>query len=101
MKLYIDTTNRDEVTIGIDGQMYKTDSQIKKAQILLPFIDETLKKQGKEITDVKEIEVNTGPGSFTGIRVGVAVAQTIAWSLNIPINGQLLSKGQKLNLIYS
>ena len=34
------------------------------------------------------IEVETGPGSFTGIRIGVAVANALAYSLGIPVNGR-------------
>jgi tRNA threonylcarbamoyladenosine biosynthesis protein TsaB len=101
MKLYIDTTNSDTITIGLDGEMFNTDSRQKKAQLILPFIDEVLRKNGKDIKDVDQIEVNTGPGSFTGIRVGVSVAQTIAWHLNIPINGKILSKTEKIDITYS
>ena len=101
MKLFIDTTDTEKIIVGLDSQMFEADSKVKRAQALLAFIDETLKGNGKTIEDVKEIEINTGPGSFTGIRVGVSVAQAIAWQLNIPINGKLLSKGQKINISYS
>lgn len=43
-----------------------------------------LKKYFKGIT---AIEVNTGPGSFTGTRVGVAVANALGFALDIPVNG--------------
>lgn len=45
---------------------------------------EGLKKYLKDIT---AIEVNTGPGSFTGTRVGVAIANALGFALNIPVNG--------------
>ena len=89
MKLYIDTTNRDKIIIGVDGEKFETGAKEEKSQKLLIFIDEILRKKGKTIQDVKEIEVNPGPGSFTGIRVGVAVANSLGWALKIPVNGSL------------
>lgn len=53
---------------------------------LLPKIDELLKKSNLEIKDVDKIYVSNGPGSFTGIRIGVTTAKTIAYGLNKEIN---------------
>ena len=41
-----------------------------------------------EFKDLKEVEVEIGPGSFTGLRVGVSVANALGYSLNIPVNGK-------------
>ena len=38
--------------------------------------------------DLTEIKVETGPGRIPGLRVGVAVANGLAWSLKIPVNGE-------------
>lgn len=54
--------------------------------LLLPKIDELLKKSNLEIKDVDKIYVSSGPGSFTGIRIGVTTAKTIAYGLNKEIN---------------
>lgn len=54
--------------------------------LLLPKIDELLKKLNLEIKDVDKIYVSNGPGSFTGIRIGVTTAKTIAYGLNKEIN---------------
>lgn len=54
--------------------------------LLLPKIDELLKKSNLEINDVDRIYVSNGPGSFTGIRIGVTTAKTIAYGLNKEIN---------------
>ena len=59
-----------------------------KDQELLTLIDQIMKKEKKSFKDIKEIKVNTGPGSFTGIRVGVSVANALAWSLGIKVNGK-------------
>lgn len=60
----------------------------QKAQIALLLIDTLLKKHGVALPDIEEIEVNTGPGSFTGLRVGIAVANTLGFILKIPVNGE-------------
>ena len=88
MKLYIDTAVRNKIIIGIDEKRFETEAKEKSSQKLLPFIDKTLKKNKFTMKDISEIEVNTGPGSFTGLRVGVAVANALGWALNIPVNGK-------------
>ena len=100
MKLYIDTSNKDKVILKVDGDKYQTDAKKDKSQKLLPFIIEVLEKKGKKIEDISEIEVNTGPGSFTGLRVGVSVAQTIGWFLRVPVNGIDVTKGKPINIKY-
>ena len=100
MKLYIDTSNSDEIIVGLDGKMHKTKARQDKSQKLLPFIDELIKKEGKTIKDVKEIEVNTGPGSFTGLRVGVSVAQTLGWALGVKVNGKDVRSGEIIDIKY-
>ena len=52
---------------------------------LLPLIDEMLNEKGIKLNDFNRIVVVNGPGSFTGIRIGLTVAKTISYSLNIPI----------------
>ena len=56
---------------------------------IIPIIDECFKNVGFTIKDIDKIFVVNGPGSFTGIRVGVTIAKTIAWALKkeiIPIS---------------
>lgn len=89
MKLYIDTSDREKIILKIDEKKFETSSKNKNSQKLLPFIDKTLKKNNLSINDIAEIKVNTGPGSFTGLRVGVAIANAIRFALGIPINGKL------------
>lgn len=100
MKLFIDTSDSKEVIIKLDNEEYKAGSKEKKAQKLLPFIKETLEKKGKKLEDLKEIKVNTGPGSFTGLRVGVSVANALGWTLGIPVNGQDLKANGMVKIDY-
>ena len=55
------------------------------SQKLLPSIRFLLKNLGINLSDIKKIAVSTGPGSFTGIRVGLACAKTLAQNLKIPV----------------
>ncbi|MEJ2441757.1 MAG: tRNA (adenosine(37)-N6)-threonylcarbamoyltransferase complex dimerization subunit type 1 TsaB [Patescibacteria group bacterium] len=100
MKLYIDTSDSEKIVIGLDGERFETEARKEKSQKLLPFINELLKKKGKKIEDLKEIEVNTGPGSFTGLRVGVSVANAIGWTLGIPVNGKDLKNDESIEIKY-
>lgn len=88
MKLFIDTSNFEKITIRLDGNEVVEPATREKSQLLLPLVDRELKKMGKTVRDLKNIEVITGPGSFTGIRVGIAIANTLGWLLNIPVNGK-------------
>lgn len=66
-------------------------------------LDELFKKSNKKIEQLKGIIVNSGPGSFTGLRIGISAANAIAFSLNIPIVGvsnssdfeQIFSQGKE------
>ena len=100
MKLYIDTSQREEITISLDKEIHKTSSKKEKSQKILPFIDEVLRKKKLTLKDLTEIEVYTGPGSFTGLKVGVSVAQALGWALGIPVNGKDMKKGETINITY-
>lgn len=57
------------------------------AEHLIGVIDEALAQAGKEYGDLDAIAVAVGPGSFTGVRVGVATARGLALALSIPAIG--------------
>ncbi len=90
--LYIDTSDnrKTSVFLEIDGKEKKSIKKTDKwtSQVLLPMIDKLLKENNLSVSDVSEIKVNTGPGSFTGIRVGLTVANTLGYLLDIPVNGR-------------
>jgi tRNA threonylcarbamoyladenosine biosynthesis protein TsaB len=100
MILFINTSDKDRITLGLDGKMFTAEARQDKSQKLLPFLHDLLKKEKINIKDISEIKVNTGPGSFTGLRVGLSVANTIAWVLNIPINTKDIRKEGPIEPIY-
>lgn len=101
MKLYIDTSDSERVIVGLDDKHFETDSRREKSQRLLPFTIDVLKSEKKNLLDIDEIIVNTGPGSFTGLRVGLSVANAMAWVLGIPVNGKNIRKGELVDITYS
>jgi tRNA threonylcarbamoyladenosine biosynthesis protein TsaB len=91
MLLAIDTSTR---TVGValyDGDQVWNEttwtSQDYHTVELAPGIQDILQKSGVVITDVEAIAVAIGPGSFTGLRIGLAVAKGIALARHIPILG--------------
>ena len=57
------------------------------SQTLLIMAEDVLKQCGKTAQDVQGVAVANGPGSFTGVRIGVAAAKGFAWGGEIPIYG--------------
>ncbi|WP_226677646.1 tRNA (adenosine(37)-N6)-threonylcarbamoyltransferase complex dimerization subunit type 1 TsaB [Rossellomorea aquimaris] len=51
----------------------------------MPAIEQILKDCGIEAKELTKIVVANGPGSYTGVRIGVTLAKTLAWSLSIPL----------------
>ncbi|WP_110113917.1 tRNA (adenosine(37)-N6)-threonylcarbamoyltransferase complex dimerization subunit type 1 TsaB [Bacillus sp. CGMCC 1.16541] len=54
---------------------------------LMPAIETLLKECSVNAKDLERIVVAQGPGSYTGVRIGVTIAKTLAWTLNIPLIG--------------
>ncbi|MFT7114140.1 MAG: tRNA threonylcarbamoyladenosine biosynthesis protein TsaB [Candidatus Azotimanducaceae bacterium] len=55
------------------------------AEQLHPFILEVLTKAGKKVSDLDAIAVSSGPGSYTGLRIGISAAKGLAYSLDLPL----------------
>lgn len=84
MKLYLDTS-QFEVVLRLDSQEYRADLGHSMAEKLLGFIEEKLKANGKTWQDLTEITYYSGPGSFTGLRIGACLVNTLAHELSIPL----------------
>lgn len=63
----------------------ETDDGNSHSKNLLPFIDTALQKAGRRLQDVNGVVVSIGPGSYTGLRIGVSTAKSIAYALEIPV----------------
>ena len=96
MILIIDTTERHIIKLGLLDQKIKwfefetekrTSYKSRQSEELLIKLDQVLRENNLKLTDLKLILVNIGPGSFTGVRVGVTIANTLSWSLDIPVLG--------------
>lgn len=88
--LYIDTGNNKKVDIALSvngKKISKIRPNVWSSQLLVPMIDELLSENKVLLTELTGIRVNTGPGSYTGLRVGIAAANMLAYLLKIPVNG--------------
>ena len=86
-------TDKPESEIGLFDDTKKMDYKIwtahrQLAETIHNEIHELLKKHGWDWPDLKGLVVYSGPGSFTGLRIGLTVANTLAESLSLPIIGE-------------
>jgi tRNA threonylcarbamoyladenosine biosynthesis protein TsaB len=61
--------------------------RVSRAQTLLEDVDALLRQAGAHPSDLDRLAVGLGPGSFTGVRMGLAVARGLALSLDLPGSG--------------
>ena len=54
------------------------------SQTLLPMAEQLLKGTGTALSEINLLAVAAGPGSFTGLRIGVAAAKGLAWAGDLP-----------------
>ena len=84
MKLYLDTST-PETILKLDNNEYRYTFANDLAEKLLKFIEDKLKANHQTWQDITEIEFMSGPGSFTGLRIGATIVNTLAHELNIPL----------------
>lgn len=95
MKLYLDTSQPTTI-MKLDENTYEWESGHDLAKHLLKFIHDKLRENGKDWQDLEEITFMSGPGSFTGLRIGATVVNTLAEQLDIPLFNH---RGEKVDLI--
>ncbi|MBQ8992282.1 tRNA (adenosine(37)-N6)-threonylcarbamoyltransferase complex dimerization subunit type 1 TsaB [Candidatus Saccharibacteria bacterium] len=96
MKLYLDTSDQNRCVLMLDDQTYEWEAKKELAEKLLKFIKDKLAENGKTWQDLTEITFFSGPGSFTGLRIGAAIVNTLATELQIPLYNQ---NGEKLQIV--
>ena len=89
--LGIDTAT-DVVSVAVvDGEVVLAASELRSerrhAEDVTPMIDFVVKRAGLGLNELAAIAVNVGPGLFTGMRVGIASAQALAYALSLPLVG--------------
>jgi tRNA A37 threonylcarbamoyladenosine modification protein TsaB len=94
MILYIDTSDNQKIIVKFGKRQIIKKIRIGETQKLLNLVNKLIKEEKVSLRQLTEIKVNPGPGSFTGLRVGVAVANALGWALAIPVNGRKIIKGK-------
>ena len=79
------------------GEAYQN-TGLTHSQTLMVMAEDTLKQCGKTAQDVQAVAVAAGPGSFTGVRIGVAAAKGYAWGKEIPCYGVSTLEAMALSL---
>lgn len=87
MRIFIDSTDNTKSVIRINEREYIRQVDNPREQDVLGFLIKCLEKENIQPEDIDEIEVNPGPGSFTGTRVGVSIANALGFALDIKVNG--------------
>lgn len=94
--LLIETSSENcSVGISVDGKLvyFLEDSkEFRHAELLHVFIEQCLKECDLKPSDLHYIGIGTGPGSYTGLRIGYASAKALAYALQIPLVGMYSSQ---------
>ena len=89
ISLFIDTSSTTAIVALYNGnkqiEIIKEDNMQDISSHIMSMLDKLLTNNNITINQINKIFVVNGPGSFTGLRIGVTIAKTIAWSLNIPV----------------
>ncbi len=100
MKLIIDTRSNEKtiIILVVDGKRIEESLQTNHvhSQAVLPLIEKILSEHKLSLKDITNVEVPINSGSYTGRRVGVAIAQTLGTFLSIPVNGKRTTSSIKI-----
>jgi tRNA threonylcarbamoyladenosine biosynthesis protein TsaB len=85
-------TATPHVTVALhDGDRvvasYESTESMRHGEMLAPGIEQVLADAGARMADVTGIAVGVGPGPFTGLRVGLVTARTLAFVRQVPVHG--------------
>jgi tRNA threonylcarbamoyladenosine biosynthesis protein TsaB len=85
-------TATPHVTVALhDGSRvvasYESEEPMRHGEMLAPGIERVLEEAGAKAADLTEVAVGVGPGPFTGLRVGLVTARTLAFALDLQVRG--------------
>lgn len=83
------STEALSIVLNINGQVFHHFEECPQqhSQKILPLIDSLLERAGCRLADLDVIGFGQGPGSFTGVRISVAIAQGLAYACKLPLVG--------------
>ena len=94
--LYIDTRDSKKVIVRLETGAKKFEStsvsKIHHPGSIVNLIEDVIDKAGVKVSDIDEIKVEEGPGSYTGLKVGASVANALSFALGKKINGNEIGK---------
>lgn len=95
--IYIDSSKSEEITVRLKKEtvtrvLQTKSTNVRGSQVILLSIDKLLKKNKVSLKEVEHIYVHAGPGSYTGLRVGVAIANALSFALHVPVNDKKLGE---------
>ena len=99
LMLAVDTATRASIVVLGGAEplaVSRRDVQHRHGSHVLEQIDEVLAHAGRSIETVGALAVGTGPGSFTGLRVGLATLKTMAYTRELPLVGVMSSDALRL-----
>jgi len=101
--LGIDTATKTASIGLIDGDRmigeYNLQVERVHSKRLMPMIDEVLRESGHSVRSLQAVVVSAGPGSFTGLRIGMAAAKGLAYALSVPLLGVSTLAALSLNCV--
>lgn len=88
--LHIETATKNcSVAVSLDGRMLalreQSDKQYIHSEFLTTFIDDAMKQADYPVSALDAVAVSCGPGSYTGLRIGVSTAKGICYALSKPL----------------
>ena len=89
--LNLDTSTQIcSVALASDGKLIglkESHEEKSHASLLSVFINDILKENSQEVSDLDAVAVSKGPGSYTGLRIGVSTAKGLAYASGVPLIG--------------
>ena len=92
------------VALAKDGKLLglkESDTKNNHASVLTLFMDEVIKTAGVTLSDLDAIAVSEGPGSYTGLRIGVAAAKGLCFALDRPLIAVNTLQAMSLGMVCS